>query len=283
MSEWELIKSHWKDNWKQNEHSLHKKQRLHRKNGKSINHIDIIGKKQDTTTNGDRSELTYQLYMKLFIKDQDNFYHEELVEQRIATIESDKLIADKEILFQTVLKPEKIEVDQNPVRFAYDRRAAVQYAERWWNDANPAYRVFEDNDCTNYISQCLRAGGAPMHGASNRSKGWWYQNNNWSYSWSVANALRWYLSGATSGLKGTEISDPENLLPGDVICYDFQGDGRWDHNTIVVAKDSQNMPLVNAHTNNSRHRYWAYEDSAAWTPDCNYRFFRIGEEDRAKD
>nr|WP_325063426.1 amidase domain-containing protein [Gracilibacillus salitolerans] len=283
LSEWELIKRHWKDNWNQNEHSLHKKQQLHKKNGKSINHIDIIGKKQNTTTNNDRSELAYQLYIKLFIEDEDNFYHEEVVENRIAIIKNDQVIEDKEISFQRAQKPEKIEADQNQVRFAYDRRAAVQYAERWWNDANPAYQFFEDNDCTNYISQCLRAGGAPMHGAPNRSKGWWYQNNNWSYSWSVANALRWYLSGATSGLKGTEISDPQNLLLGDVICYDFQGDGRWDHNTIVVAKDSQNMPLVNAHTNNSRHRFWTYEDSAAWTPDCNYRFFRIGEDDRAKD
>ncbi|MGP4042447.1 amidase domain-containing protein [Gracilibacillus sp. D59] len=283
MSEWKLIKSHWEDNWDKNEHSLRKKQQLHRKNGKSINHIDIIGKKQDTKTANDRSEVAYQLYIKLFIQDHEDFYHEEVVENRIATIKNNELIEDKEISFQTVLNQEKVEVDQNQVRFAYDRRAAVQYAERWWNDANPAYHFFEDNDCTNYISQCLRAGGAPMNGAPNRSKGWWYQNNNWSYSWSVANAFRWYLSGATSGLKGTELSDPKNLLLGDVICYDFQGDGRWDHTTIVVAKDSQNMPLVNAHTNNSRHRYWTYEDSAAWTPDCNYRFFRIGEEDRAKD
>ncbi|MFD2654704.1 amidase domain-containing protein [Gracilibacillus thailandensis] len=283
MLEWEFIKEHWKENWNRSEHSLHKKQKLHKKNGKRINHIDLIGKKRDITTNGDRSEITYHLYIKLFIEDQDNFYHEEVIENRIATIENGEIIEDKEISFLSDLKPEKIEAGQHSVRFAYDRRAAVQYAERWWNDANPAYRFFEDNDCTNYISQCLRAGGAPMYGAPNRSKGWWYQQDNWSFSWSVANALRWYLSGSTTGLKGKELDNPEDLLLGDVICYDFQGDGRWDHNTIVVAKDSQNMPLVNAHTNNSRHRYWTYEDSAAWTPNCQYRFFRIGEEDRAND
>src|SRR5699024_5626453 len=74
-----------------------------------------------------------------------------------------------------------------------------------------------------------------------------------------------------------EIEDPQDLEPGDVICYDFSGDGRFDHNTIVVAKDVDGYPLVNAHTDNSRHRYWLYEDSLAWTPNCKYKFFRIDE------
>lgn len=76
---------------------------------------------------------------------------------------------------------------------------------------------------------------------------------------------------------GTEVERASDLYPGDVICYDFQGNDRWDHTTLVVAKDSQGMPLVNAHTDNSRHRYWSYEDSTAWTEDCRYKFFRIGE------
>lgn len=62
---------------------------------------------------------------------------------------------------------------------------------------------------------------------------------------------------------------------GDVICYDFEGDGRWNHTTIVVAKDADGMPLVNANTYNSRMRYWAYEDSTAYTPNMKYTFFHI--------
>ncbi|WP_067724919.1 amidase domain-containing protein [Oceanobacillus damuensis] len=162
-------------------------------------------------------------------------------------------------------------------RFSYDRLSAVQYAERWWNNYNPAYRMF-DVDCTNYVSQCLRAGGAPMWGSPVRERGWWYGSNTWSFSWAVAHSLRWYLSGATQGLRGKEVERADQLIPGDIICYDFQGDGRWDHNTIVVAKDAEGMPLVNAHTDNSRNRYWSYEDSTAWTPDINYKFFRIGDD-----
>ncbi len=52
---------------------------------------------------------------------------------------------------------------------------------------------------------------------------------------------------------------------------------RFDHTTIVVAKDADGMPLVNAHTDNSRHRYWSYEDSTAWTPNIKYKFFHLTE------
>ena len=101
------------------------------------------------------------------------------------------------------------------------------------------------------------------------------RKNDWSYTWTVANAFRWYLGGSKTGIQAVEKKSPEQLSPGDVICYDFQGDGRFDHTTIVVAKDKQGMPLVNAHTSNSRMRYWSYEDSTAYTPNIQYKFFHI--------
>lgn len=114
-----------------------------------------------------------------------------------------------------------------------------------------------------------------MTGYPNRARGWWCQNESWSYSWAVAHSLRWYLSGSRIGLQAVEVPEPEQLMAGDVICYDFQGDGRFDHTTIVVAKDQDGMPLVNAHTTNSRMRYWSYEDSSAYTPNIRYKFFHI--------
>ncbi|TDQ35433.1 amidase domain-containing protein [Aureibacillus halotolerans] len=179
---------------------------------------------------------------------------------------------------QPVLSPGSEDIDSRDphesTRFSYNRREAVRYADYWWNSYNPAYREFEV-DCTNYISQCLRAGGAPMRGQPNRGKGWWYSGSSWSYSWAVAHSLRWYLSGSTAGLQGEEVASPLDLQLGDVICYDFEGDGRWNHNTIVTAFDENGEPLVNAHTSNSRMRYWAYEDSTAYTPNIQYKFFHI--------
>ncbi|WP_163538036.1 amidase domain-containing protein [Gracilibacillus sp. YIM 98692] len=279
MSVMEMINQYWQQQFYLKPHPLQKKLNLHKKHGKKVEQIAVNGKLLNRQQNRNNDiEVVYRLHLKCFIDDQQDYYHEEEIEIRKAILTDDKVIDDRlEPLpvEERSVKQQMLDVYQRE-RFNYDRRAAVQYAERWWDDYNPKYKVFYENDCTNYISQCLHAGGAPMRGAPNRSKGWWYSGDSWSYSWSVAHTFRWYLSGSTIGLKGTEVENPEDLMPGDVICYDFQGDGRFDHTTIVVTKDSQGMPLVNAHTNNSRHRYWTYEDSAAWTNDCEYRFFHIG-------
>jgi len=224
----------------------------------------------------------YLLHLSFLMKQKDYFYREETVTPYQFQMRDGKITKHREIENPSNERQSlpKFTEDDVPIytkqdRFTYDRLAAVKYAEHWWNSYNPTYRKF-DVDCTNYISQCLRAGGAPMRGMFDRGKGWWYQGNNWSYSWAVAHSLRWYLSGSTAGLQGKEVASAADLYPGDVICYDFQGDGRWDHNTIVVTKDANGMPLVNAHTDNSRHRYWSYEDSTAWTPQIQYKFFQIG-------
>lgn len=224
-------------------------------------------------------EADYLLNFQHLIKQKNKFYIEERFEERKAIFSRGELIDDYLFVNEkqpTSEKSKSIDRDLSTeeVRFEYSRLEAVRYAERWWDDYNPQYKKFEDN-CTNFVSQCLHAGGAPMTGHPNRNKGWWYRNKNWSLSWTVAHSLRWHLSGAKTGLRAKEMSKPEELMKGDVICYDFDGDGRWQHNTIVVAKDENNMPLVNAQTTNSRMRYWAYEDSTAWTPNIKYKFFHI--------
>lgn len=156
----------------------------------------------------------------------------------------------------------------------YDRENAVQYAHKWWNDNNPEFPKFELN-CTNFVSQCLFAGGAQMVGEPNRENGWWCRQNIWSLSWAVSHSLYWYLKSAKSGLQGVEVNSPNELKPGDIIFYSFNGDNRWDHTTIVVGYDNRGNPLVNAHSNSSKNRYWSYADSAAWTSYSKYAFFRI--------
>lgn len=246
--------------------------------GAEILKCNANGKILDQSKANDEVHVQYEVRLQFLIKQSDRLYIEEAIEQRKAVLQGDKIIKDE--LPDKPLEPDGLETpnryyeEEERLSFEYNRLAAVQYAERWWNSFNPKFKKFE-NDCTNYISQCLHAGGAPMTGYPNKTKGWWMANNNWSYSWTTANALRWHLSGSKSGLRAKEVSGPDQLMLGDVICYDFQGDGRFDHNTIVVAKDAKNMPLVNAHTYNSRMRYWAYEDSTAYTPNIQYKFFHI--------
>ncbi|MGG1664562.1 amidase domain-containing protein [Brevibacillus sp. NRS-1366] len=159
----------------------------------------------------------------------------------------------------------------------YNPERAVAYAERYWNTTNPAYPRFTD-DCTNFISQCLHAGGIPMLFSKEKGKGWWMRTGKggeWSYSWAVAHSLYLMLKSGGAPMRAVVKSSAAELVPGDIICYDFDGDGRFQHNTIVVAKDANDMPLVNAHTTDSSMRFWAYEDSTAYTPNMRYAFFHI--------
>lgn len=234
---------------------------------------DIINQSVD----GDFKTTLYQVHYQYLIRQKGTLYQEEEVEVRMCKFFKNDLIMDKEL--NPYAKQPELEImaeDKNEERnsYQYNRLKAVQYAERWWNSHNPAYKAFENN-CTNYISQCLHAGGAPMRGYPGKGTGWWFRNNNWSYSWTVAHSLRLYLGNSKSGLRAREVSSPDQLLLGDVICYDFEGDGRFNHNTMVTGKDAYGMPLVNANTYNSRMRYWAYEDSSAYTPNIKYKFFTI--------
>ncbi|PWK13821.1 amidase domain-containing protein [Tumebacillus permanentifrigoris] len=166
-------------------------------------------------------------------------------------------------------------VETRDARGRYDRVRAYKYAELWWNGYNPVFQQMKGNDCTNYVSQVLYAGGMPLVRGGSRSSGWWYDiggKHNWSYSWAVAHSLRLAL---TRVLHAQEVSDPRQLKIGDVICYDWDGDGRWQHNTVVVDFDGGGQPLVNAHTVNSHRRFWTYRDSYAWTPKTKYSFFHI--------
>ncbi|QAY67078.1 amidase domain-containing protein [Paenibacillus protaetiae] len=164
----------------------------------------------------------------------------------------------------------------------YRRDQVTAYADRYWNEGNEAFENFEVN-CTNYVSQCVFAGNAPMNYTGKRENGWWYKGKAggrewWSYSWAVSNALTQYLSiPRESGLRGEIVYSPEELQIGDIITYDWNGDNRFQHSAVVTAFDAQGMPLVNANTVASRHRYWDYRDSYAWTEQTRYRFFHLAD------
>lgn len=150
----------------------------------------------------------------------------------------------------------------------YNGALAAAYAEEWWDRRNPAFPAFPV-DCTNFVSQCLLAGGLVMRGYPDRYNGWWLQGGQWSLSWAVAHSMRWFLEEAAE-----RVPDASMLQIGDVICYDFAGDGRIDHTAIVTYLD-QGVPYVNAHTNDSRRRLWTYSDSAAYSPSIRYYFFHL--------
>jgi len=161
----------------------------------------------------------------------------------------------------------------------YNGAAAAAYADTYWQTYNPAWPSFasQGGDCANFVSQALYAGGIAMRTSPPYSgNAAWYmlqsRRHHWSYAPSWINvqdqsifALQ-HLPGVTQvasyyGIApGQTVAD--NASQGDIVLYDFNNDGIYDHESIVVASDgtnpdgSTNWDLVDAHTNNRYHAYW---------------------------
>lgn len=161
----------------------------------------------------------------------------------------------------------------------YDRGSAVEYGEKWWSHFNPGFLSFPV-DGTNFVSQCLWAGHMPMDHASDMEAGWWYQGDgtdkdSYSFSWAASHSFRWYFGSQRGVQLAQVVSECWQLEPGDVICYDWTGDGLWQHNAIVVACDRTGQPLVNSHTPNCYHKNWRLQDTELWTENTAYLFLKI--------
>ena len=126
----------------------------------------------------DQTIVDYVVQYEWLIKQKDQLYVEVRQERRRAQLRAGDVEIDEEMMLDeqeldptSPLLPNVVEeLDESRQKSRYNRRAAVRYAERWWNDYNPDYNRFTDN-CTNFISQCLYAGGAPMNRTGQKSKG----------------------------------------------------------------------------------------------------------------
>lgn len=117
----------------------------------------------------------------------------------------------------------------------YDRDKAISYAQQWAYSRNPSYYNFDTvgGDCTNFISQCLHAGGCVMN--YTRDTGWYYKSpRDRAAAWSGVDYLYRFLT-ANHG-KGPYASELplEYTQPGDIIQLSFDGIV-FGHSLIVVS------------------------------------------------
>jgi hypothetical protein len=117
----------------------------------------------------------------------------------------------------------------------YDRAKAVAYAQRWALDRNPAYGDFSKmgGDCTNFISQCIHAGGASMNYTPNT--GWYYNSmSSRAPAWTGVEPLYRFLT--TNSGKGPYAARATagEMHPGDVVQLSFNDGGYFGHSLFVV-------------------------------------------------
>ncbi|MBR1300655.1 amidase domain-containing protein [Bradyrhizobium sp. AUGA SZCCT0042] len=133
------------------------------------------------------------------------------------------------------------------ILWTWNGAAAAKYSDDWAERINPGYREYP-NDCTNFASQCLLAGGKDQVGSLiNRPNDdvWFYGalESTTSYTWAGAQNLYRHLVLHTN-------STLENLLalrPGDIILLKPPGANPQWHAMIVGAR-SANDALMNYHS-----------------------------------
>ena len=164
----------------------------------------------------------------------------------------------------------------------FDRHAAVTYARQHALSSNPQYYRFR-NDCTNFVSQCMYAGGWQMIGfglglGRTNPDNWYYSCISSfgkaiaSYSWGAAYNFNVFILRANR-VQG--IPYYQDLFPGDIIFADWDTtngphvpDGRVDHVMIVTGKDTHGNIYVSYHTNDNLDR--PMRDIIAQEPVANF-------------
>ncbi|WAL98758.1 amidase domain-containing protein [Streptomyces sp. Je 1-369] len=154
----------------------------------------------------------------------------------------------------------------------YSYSAMAQYAEKYWRSYNPAYRKFNGagGDCTNFVSQALKAGGwKPVPGSAYDYRNWWYESAGQSTSWVGVNEWAWF---TLSNRRAPNLASVYQMDVGDVLQVDFDKDGSKDHTMLVTYRNRQGMPYLTYHDTDTYRRSLA--SLLASYPDARYFAYR---------
>lgn len=125
---------------------------------------------------------------------------------------------------------------------SYDYGAMTRYALQYWQNYNPDYRTYggEGGDCTNFISQIVKAGGwEDVSGDRTSNDSWWYSSLgtwNTSYTWAAAENWFWFAGPFHSGRTET-LDYVHQMGVSDVLQVDFDANDNISHSMFVTRRD----------------------------------------------
>jgi hypothetical protein len=172
-----------------------------------------------------------------------------------------------------------------PTASAYNGAAAAAWADAHalthtcWSPGNPNALPCDTNDCTNFVSLALHYGGGYPEflgtGIVTDDHLWfltknglnlWVQSNSWAYvtdqyQFQMLHSPGGVTRGTASGLAGYSFS---GLSAGDLLFYDFEGNGSLDHVAIQTTpgtdpnwnSGNQYGDLADEHTSDRRRVWW---------------------------
>lgn len=138
----------------------------------------------------------------------------------------------------------------------YNRKKAIEYAEKWAYKRNPKYYNFDSvgGDCTSFISQCVYAGCNVMN--YKKHIGWYYKSSlDRTASWSGVEYLYDFLINNKGIGPRAKLCKIKELEIGDIIQLKFL-EGRFSHSLIIVDKKKNSLDdiYVATHTEDTYYR-----------------------------
>ena len=131
--------------------------------------------------------------------------------------------------------------------YSLDIGAMIAYAAEWADKRNPDYYDFSGlgGDCTNFISQCVYAGGAVMN--YTKDVGWYYISpSDRAAAWTGVEFFYRFMTRNTGVGPFGKVVPNALIRVGDVV--QLGGGGRFYH-TLLVTDRRFGEPYVSAHTN----------------------------------
>ncbi|MGW8361655.1 amidase domain-containing protein [Streptomyces wedmorensis] len=129
----------------------------------------------------------------------------------------------------------------------YDYNKMAAYADKYWKRGNSDYRSYP-SDCTNFISQAMRAGGWATTAGSAMSRKdnnkWFYASFTWTTSYTWAGAENWYWFASKHSKRTRILSSVWQMGKADVLQADWKRDGTIDHTMIVTSRTSNEAYLT---------------------------------------
>lgn len=145
-------------------------------------------------------------------------------------------------------------------------RAKVRdYAYKWSYGRNPAYTSYS-RDCTNFVSQALRAGGwGQIKGFYQNNNVWWYTGNiGIKNSWTWSGAENFYKFARNESKRATGYSNVYQLRNGDILQYKTTGEKNVTHSMVTTGRKN-GVPLLSYHSDNNRDKpFTAMPSGKTW-------------------
>lgn len=176
---------------------------------------------------------------------------EEYIDKKIDFIKNREKSINEEL---NKIRGKGFEEDNNSLRgVAYKKYNGGAAAK--WAVENAYVKPDYSNDCTNFVSKALNAGGI-------KADKIWYAGSN---AWIRVNGLRDYL---INKRLATESKTMENIKIGDIIQLRKTGINNkwgWQHSLIVTDINKEGKIFVSARTNPARNvGIWEYYPSTRW-------------------